>query len=117
MKIIEKGWGREMIFADMPNYCGKFMIFDKEGSRCSMHFHAIKDETWYVQRGSFIVKWIETKDASVHEHVLCAGNNWHNPPLMPHQLIALEDNSCIVEVSTHDDPNDNYRVAVGDSQK
>jgi quercetin dioxygenase-like cupin family protein len=117
MRVVTKGWGYENIFADNANYCGKFLYFSEEGNRFSMHFHAEKDETWTVQKGSFIVKWIETKDASVHEEVLCVGDVWHNPPLMPHQLIALEDGSVIIEVSTKDDPNDNYRVMPGDSQK
>jgi hypothetical protein len=33
-----------------------------------------------------------------------------------HQLTSLEDDSIIFEVSTHDDPEDSYRVAPGDSQ-
>lgn len=117
MRIVEKGWGREIIFANHPNYCGKIMIFDNKNNRFSMHFHAVKDETWYVQKGSFLVKWIETKGASVHEKVLSTGDTWHNPILVPHQLIALQDDSRILEVSTFDDPNDNYRVLPGDSQK
>lgn len=117
MKIVEKGWGKEMIFADCDTYCGKIMVFENKGSKFSMHFHAIKDETWYVQKGSFIVKWIDTKDASMHEKTLFVGDVWNNPPLVPHQLIALENDSRIIEVSTHDDPNDNYRVMAGDSQK
>jgi uncharacterized RmlC-like cupin family protein len=117
MKVVEKGWGREMIFADMPEYCGKILIFDKENSKFSMHFHAYKDETWYVQKGSFLIKWINTVDASVHEEVLATGDVWNNPPLFPHQLIALEDDSQIIEVSTQDDADDNYRVMPGDSQK
>jgi hypothetical protein len=37
-------------------------------------------------------------------------------PGYPHQLQAAEDNSIIVEVSTPDSIEDNYRVAPGDSQ-
>jgi hypothetical protein len=35
---------------------------------------------------------------------------------MPHQLIALDDNSSITEVSTPDSVEDNYRIIPGDSQ-
>ena len=35
---------------------------------------------------------------------------------MPHQLIAMEDNSIIIEVSTPDSVEDNYRIAKGDNQ-
>jgi quercetin dioxygenase-like cupin family protein len=45
------------------------------------------------------------------------GDVWHNPPLQPHQLEALEDNSSLTEVSTPDSVEDNYRIVPGDSQK
>ena len=80
-----------------------------------MHFHAVKDETWYVLEGKFKVIWIDTKTAAQSETILERGQKWRNPPLMPHQLICLERGS-IMEASTHDDPNDNYRVQPGDSQ-
>jgi hypothetical protein len=41
---------------------------------------------------------------------------WHNPPLLPHQVICLEE-GMLIEVSTPDSVEDNYRVAKGDSQK
>jgi len=34
---------------------------------------------------------------------------------VPHQLICIEAGT-VVEVSTYDDPDDNYRVIPGDSQ-
>ena len=36
---------------------------------------------------------------------------------MPHQVQCLTDRGSITEVSTADDPEDNYRVIPGDSQK
>lgn len=64
--IQTKGWGSEDIWATNDKYCGKMMHFN-EGARFSMHFHHEKDETWYVIEGRFIVKYIDTKDASIHE--------------------------------------------------
>jgi quercetin dioxygenase-like cupin family protein len=116
MRTVEKKWGREVIFADRESYCGKLLIFDKTGSKFSMHFHAIKDETWYVQKGSFIVRFITTSNASIHEIKLATGDTWRNKINLPHQLIALEDDSTIIEVSTRDIESDNYRVMPGDSQ-
>jgi hypothetical protein len=34
MRIVEKGWGREEIWAAEPGYCGKNMVFE-EGKRFS----------------------------------------------------------------------------------
>jgi len=92
------------------------MVFEKVGSKFSMHFHKEKDETWFVNNGRFLLKWINTKDATLHEQELKEGDTWHNPPLQPHQLIALEEGSSITEVSTADSVEDNYRIVRGDSQ-
>lgn len=112
---VEKGWGYEYIFATNDKYCGKLLWFI-EGAKFSMHFHAVKDETWYVQSGKFIVKTINTSTSEQTETVLNTGDSWHNPPLLPHQLICVESGT-IIEVSTPDSVEDNYRVAPGDSQK
>lgn len=114
MKIVKKGWGQERIWADQKTHCGKFLDFEA-GHQFSMHFHAIKDESWIVLHGIFKIRWINTEDASMHETVLKEGDTWHNPPLLPHQLICIEKGT-IVEVSTQDSPTDNYRVLPGDSQ-
>lgn len=113
--FVQKGWGHEYIFATNDKYCGKLLKFNKD-ARFSMHFHSEKDETWFVLSGKFLVKWIDTKDASVHENQIKEGDTWHNPPLFPHQVICLEE-GMLIEVSTPDSVEDNYRVAKGDSQK
>jgi uncharacterized RmlC-like cupin family protein len=111
---VEKGWGNEFIFASNEKYCGKLLNFHR-GAKFSMHFHAQKDETWYVLNGRFEVRWIDTTDASQKFANLVAGDVWHNVPLLPHQLICIEEGT-IVEVSTPDSVEDNYRVQPGDSQ-
>jgi uncharacterized RmlC-like cupin family protein len=87
----------------------------RKGAKFSMHFHVVKEETWLVQSGLFKVIYIDTKDASRHEKTLNIGDTWHNPPFMPHQLICLSA-GAIMEVSTADSVEDNYRVEPGDSQ-
>jgi len=113
--FVKKGWGHELIWATNDKYCGKLMKFNK-GAKFSMHFHAEKDESWYVLDGLFMIKFIETKDASIHDVTLKAGEVWRNRPLQPHQVICLEEGT-IIEVSTPDSVQDNYRVLPGDSQQ
>ena len=113
--IVKKGWGSEDIWATNDKYCGKMLHFET-GSKFSMHFHAVKDETWYVIEGKFIVKYIDTVNATTYEKKLEIGDVWHNPPLLPHQLICLEE-GIVCEVSTADSIEDNYRVMPGDNQK
>jgi quercetin dioxygenase-like cupin family protein len=114
--VVEKGWGYELIWATNEKYCGKIMVFNKEGAQTSMHFHKEKDETWFVNNGKFKVRYIDTKDAMLYEKELNEGDTWYNAPLMPHQLIALEADSSITEVSTPDSVEDNFRIGPGDSQ-
>lgn len=112
---VEKGWGNEHIWATNDKYCGKLLHF-KNDAKFSMHFHAEKDETWYVLTGKFIVHWIDTKTAKQYSKELKTGSTWRNEPLVPHQLECLESGT-IIEISTPDSVEDNYRVMPGDSQK
>lgn len=113
--FVGKGWGHELIWATNEKYCGKLMQFATD-AKFSMHFHSEKDETWYVLSGKFIVKFIDTQTAKINELPLNAGDTWHNPPLLPHQLYCIEEGT-IIEVSTADSVEDNYRVLPGDSQR
>lgn len=113
--LVPKGWGSEFIWATNDKYCGKFLTFEK-GKKFSMHFHKNKEETWYVQSGKFIVRWIDTVTAELHTKEIQDGSVWHNPPCQPHQLECIEAGT-IIEVSTADSIEDNYRVFPGDSQQ
>ena len=113
--IVAKGWGHEQIWVSNDLYCGKILHFD-EGKSFSMHFHAKKHETWYVMSGEFEVQWIDTNDAKWHAQSLFPGDVWENEQLFPHKLICFKAGS-IMEVSTKDTIEDNYRVMPGDSQK
>lgn len=112
--FVPKGWGSEMIFATNEKYCGKLLQFNKD-AKFSMHFHAVKDESWFIVSGKFVVKFINTENAEMKEQELNAGDTWRNLPLFPHQLICIEEGT-IIEVSTPDSVEDNYRVMPGDSQ-
>ena len=96
-------------------YCGKLLCF-KQGAKFSMHYHMIKDETWYVNEGEFIYRWIDTETAEVIEQKLNVGDTVRQMPGQPHQLEALTD-GVVFEVSTQHFDSDSYRVWKGDSQK
>ncbi len=112
---VPKGWGEEIIITNNELYCGKLMRF-KEGAKFSMHYHMIKDETWYVNKGLFIYRWIDTDTAETTEHRLIPGDVVRQRPGQPHQLEALIDGE-VFEVSTQHFDSDSYRVWRGDSQK
>ena len=109
---VPKGWGEELIIENNEMYCGKLLIF-KKGCRFSMHYHLIKDETWYVDKGEFIYRWIDTETAETIEQKLKVGDVVRQRVGQPHQLIALTDGT-IFEVSTQHFDEDRYRVEAGD---
>jgi mannose-6-phosphate isomerase-like protein (cupin superfamily) len=108
---IKKGWGKEIVIINNELYCGKILVF-KSGYQFSMHFHIIKQETWYVNKGKFQFRWINTEDASIHSMELNVGEVVTIPRGMPHQLEALEDGE-IFEISTQHFDSDSYRVWKG----
>lgn len=112
---IEKGWGHEVIIVNNELYCGKILHF-KAGAKFSMHFHLKKKETWYVASGSFLFRWIHTRNADVIEETLGVGDTITNEVGEPHQILCLEEGD-IFEVSTQHFDSDSYRVEKGDSQK
>jgi len=76
----------------------------------------IKDETWYVDEGEFIYRWIDTETAQINEVSLKVGDSVRQLPGQPHQLEALTD-GVVFEVSTQHFDSDSYRVWKGDGQK
>ena len=108
---IPKGWGHEIIFENNELYCGKLLVF-KKGCKFSMHYHMIKDETWYVQEGEFLYRWINTETAEVVTETLVVGDSVRQLPGQPHQLEALTD-GVVFEVSTEHFDSDSYRVWLG----
>jgi len=92
MKKVDKGWGYELWVANSSKYCGKLLFFN-EGKRCSIHYHLIKDETFYLQSGKIILN-IWDFDDGLHMKetmTLTPGESYHLPPNTIHQMVALED--------------------------
>tara|TARA_B100001079_G_scaffold154845_1_gene132703 strand:+ start:1194 stop:1565 length:372 start_codon:yes stop_codon:yes gene_type:complete len=113
--IVPKGWGEELIIENNELYCGKILIF-KQGCKFSMHYHMDKDETWRVEYGEFLYRWIDTETAEVNEVKLEEGDVVRQRPGQPHQLEAIS-NGRVFEVSTHHEDSDSYRVFKGDTLK
>ena len=109
---IVKGWGHELIIHNSEKYCGKLLVF-KAGCKFSMHYHLLKQETWYVNKGTFIYRWIDTNQGTELSTQLTVGDVVTQYPGQPHQLEALEDGE-IFEVSTQHFDSDSYRIWKGD---
>lgn len=111
--FVPKGWGFEKWIVNNEKYCGKVLFFVK-GKKCSYHYHEIKDETFYVQSGSIILRYSQSDDINKATHiVLKKGDAFHIPVGMIHQMEAIEDTE-LFEFSTQHFDEDSYRVVKGD---
>ena len=109
-KRVEKKWGYELWIHNDTDYCGKLLVFNNSGDKFSMHYHMIKDETWYVQNGVFQFDWIDTENGERCYTQLQKGDIVEIKKGLPHQLTALLDESTIFEVSTQHFDEDSYRI-------
>ena len=109
-KRVEKKWGHELWIHNDFQYCGKLLVFTHSGNKFSMHYHMLKNETWYVQEGAFQFDWIDTESAERCYTQLQKGDVVYIEKGLPHQLTALTDNSIVFEVGTQHFDEDSYRI-------
>ena len=112
-KIVPKGWGHEVWIVNKEEYCGK-LLYLKEGKKCSWHYHKLKDETFYLQSGKILLKYLDSDDIdSAEEVILSPGDSFYIPIGLRHQMFAFE-NSELFEFSTQHFDEDSNRVLPGD---
>jgi len=111
-KVINKNWGKELIFADTENYSGKILYLYKD-KQFSLHYHIKREETWYVSKGKLILNWIDSNNGIINSEYLNVGDIIIHKPGEAHQLHALED-SEIFEVGTKEYSEDTFRISKGD---
>ena len=112
----EKAWGYELWIINNELYCGKLLVF-KAHKQFSMHYHLLKDEAWYISKGKFEYKFIDTETSELKSRIVKEGDCIHLMPGQPHQMLALEEGATIFEVSTQHFDSDSYRVLPGSSQE
>lgn len=100
-EIHGKIWGEEEWIVNTDSYCGKRLCLRRK-FRCSLHYHAIKDETFYVQVGKL---WMEVDGQGF---LMKPGDAIHIKPYQIHRFTGLTD--CeVMEFSTRHAEVDSYR--------
>lgn len=107
--MVEKVWGKEQWLENNDKYCCK-LLFVKKGYQCSLHYHKVKDEMFLLSKGHIRLE-LGKKVLYLRE-----GNFVRVPPGTLHRFRGLED-SVMVEISTHHDDADSYRVKGQESRK
>lgn len=102
VSVVPKLWGYEKWIENNDKYCSKILVLNK-GYQCSLHYHKNKDETFLVLKGK-----VRT-EVGPDILVMTTGNFVRVKPGVQHRFAGLED-SEILEVSTHHEESDSYRV-------
>lgn len=100
IEIHPKVWGEEHWIVNKA-YCGKKLVL-KKGFRCSIHWHKLKDEMFYIATGRVLM------EVNGKSKVMLPGEKQHIPIGVKHRFTGLED-SEIFEFSTTHIEEDSYR--------
>jgi mannose-6-phosphate isomerase len=93
---VEKPWGYELIWARTDKYVGKILHIE-EGTKLSLQYHRVKDETVYVQSGE--MELVVEENGRRRSIIMHPGDARHITPGTVHRMIAAK--TCdILEVST-----------------
>lgn len=109
INTVEKVWGREDWIVNEPEYCAKLLTINP-GFQSSLHAHAIKKETFIVQKGfcRLLMKMEPHLDFDFELH---EGASKTILPGIAHRFSNIGDRPCVIlEVSTHHDDQDCARL-------
>lgn len=96
MRLVDKPWGHELVWAETSRYVGKILHI-RAGQRLSRQFHQVKEETLMVQSGEMDLELGAA--GSVEIRRMRQGDVFHVLPGTIHRMIAVTDVD-VVEVST-----------------
>ena len=97
MRIVEKPWGHEEIWAETPRYVGKYLHIEP-GCRLSRQYHEKKEETIRVLSGKLLLEIGSGENLA--RSTLATGDVYHITPLTIHRFCATDERVVLVEVST-----------------
>jgi len=109
-QVVVKTWGFEFIPINDDDYCLKALVFWK-GKSFSNHYHKIKKESWYVLEGKMVAK-LTYPNGDIEEFIFKKGDVLDIGQGLCHILTAI-DNTILIEISTHHEDSDSYRVVTG----
>ena len=96
MRIVDKPWGHEEIWAETSRYAGKFLII-LNGEMLSRQYHERKEETICVLTGTLTLELGRGPD---QVELLQPGQTWHITPGTVHRFCANHGDVRLAEVST-----------------
>lgn len=101
MRLVQKPWGHEEIWAETNNYVGK-VLFINPGHRLSRQYHNLKEETFRVLSGVLLLEIGQGEDLFCF--YMTPGMTYHCPPGTIHRMCCEANEKepvQVLEVSTN----------------
>jgi oxalate decarboxylase/phosphoglucose isomerase-like protein (cupin superfamily) len=117
--VVPKGWGEERWIHNDELYCGKILVL-MAGKRCSLHYHKLKTESFYIHAGHLRMELTDLDSAQRHPPVIReafemrAGDAILLKPGMVHRFTGIAQETLIFEFSTQHFDADSHRIVPGD---
>ena len=113
IKSIPKRWGKEEWIIN-DEYCGKVLHINK-GKSSSIHYHKKKKETLFILSGVVKICWYPFQDYIKNKKLICevvlrTGQSFTLYPNTVHRFDGLNKNNKILELSTHYEESDVYKI-------
>lgn len=89
-EILERDWGREIVWANGGTYCGKLLEM-KKGTKGGLQYHQVREETMYLVSGKALLRRDNGTGRELEEVVIYPGEAYHVETGAVHQVEALED--------------------------
>jgi mannose-6-phosphate isomerase-like protein (cupin superfamily) len=99
MRIVQKPWGHEEVWAETSRYAGK-LLFITKGHRLSRQYHENKEETIRVLSGTATIEIGQPGNEGFHAAKYVPGSTFHVSPHTIHRFCAYDDDVVLIEVST-----------------
>jgi len=106
LKKVKKTWGEEHWYVNNELYCSKLLIVNQNqwSSKGKYHYHKKKDETFYILNGTLLL------DLEGSIIPLKKGESIRIKPNEKHKFTSKTKTCKFLEVSTHHEDSDSFRV-------
>jgi hypothetical protein len=109
-----KGWGPEVWKANTSLYCGKSLEI-KTGTKCSLHFHLHKTESFYLRSGRLRIRVMESLGTKEIEAIRPeSGRMYGCTPGLGASDGGLGGFRALFEFSTEHFDSDSHQLEKGD---
>jgi mannose-6-phosphate isomerase-like protein (cupin superfamily) len=109
VKYVRKTWGSETWMVNGTEFCGKILRINPS-SYCSLHWHRLKEENFYVMSGKVKLEYGDTI-ANLCSLVLSSGDSFLVPRGTLHRFTGLgPSEALVIETSTQHFDDDSVRI-------